>query len=134
MYRPVLPVGEIGSIGRFEAGHIVLLASKVPQNVSDVYKRQGEKLTVTYKLKVDSGNARLYWLDEDIEKTIADTNNTDTYSIKMDAGDNYIAIEGNDFRGSLHITVKRENSDIISLNKGDIFDFISESLKTNKMR
>ena len=40
---------------------------------------KGSELTVTYELTVDSGTARLYWLDKGEEKVIADTSKNGTY-------------------------------------------------------
>lgn len=42
---------------------------------------KGSELTVTYELTVDSGTARLYWLDKGEEKMIVDTSKNGTYSV-----------------------------------------------------
>lgn len=62
--------------------------------------------TVTYELTVDSGTARLYWLDKGEEKMIVDTSKNGTYSVTLDEGDNYLTLEGNDFCGSLQVVVE----------------------------
>lgn len=67
---------------------------------------KGSELTVTYELTVDSGTARLYWLDKGEEKVIADTSKNGTYSVTLDEGDNYLTLEGNDFCGSLKVVVE----------------------------
>ncbi len=67
---------------------------------------KGSELTVTYELTVDSGTVRLYWRDKSEEKIIADTNKSGTYSITLDEGDNYLTLEGNDFCGTLKVTVE----------------------------
>ena len=67
---------------------------------------KGSELTVTYELTVDSGTARLYWLDKGEEKMIADTSKNGTYSVTLDEGDNYLTLEGNDFCGSLQVVVE----------------------------
>lgn len=63
-------------------------------------------LNVTYELTVDSGTAKLYWLDKGEEKMIADTSKNGTYSVTLDEGDNYLTLEGNDFCGSLQVVVE----------------------------
>lgn len=67
---------------------------------------KGSDLTVTYQLTVDSGTARLYWLDKGEEKMIVDTSKNGTYSVTLDEGDNYLTLEGNDFCGSLQVVVE----------------------------
>lgn len=67
---------------------------------------KGSDLTVTYQLTVDSGTVRFYWRDKEEEKIIADASDTGTYSVTLDEGDNYLTLEGNDFCGSLRVTVE----------------------------
>ena len=67
---------------------------------------KGSDLTVTYELTVDSGTVRFYWRDKEEEKIIADTSDTGTYSVTLEEGDNYLTLEGDDFCGSLRVTVE----------------------------
>ena len=67
---------------------------------------KGSDLTVTYELTVDSGTVRFYWRDKEEERIIADTSDTGTYFITLDEGDNYLTLEGDDFFGSLQVTVE----------------------------
>ena len=67
---------------------------------------KGSELTVTYELTVDSGTVRLYWLDKDTENIIAEAKHTDTYFVTLNEGDNYLVLEGNNFCGSLEVTVE----------------------------
>ena len=67
---------------------------------------KGSDLTVTYQLTVDSGTVRFYWRDKEEEKIIADTSDTGTYSVTLEEGDNYLTLEGDDFCGSLRVTVE----------------------------
>lgn len=69
-------------------------------------RKNGDDLTVTYVLTVDSGIAKLYWLDKDEKKIIADTSDTDTYSVTLNTGDNYLVLDGDNFCGSLQVTVE----------------------------
>ncbi len=69
-------------------------------------RKNGGKLTVTYELTVESGTVRLYWIQKEEEKTIAGTSGTGTYSATLDTGDNYLALEGSGFCGSLQVTVE----------------------------
>ena len=69
-------------------------------------RENGNDLTVTYELTVDSGTVRFYWRDKDEETIIADTSGTGTYSVTLAEGDNYLVLEGNNFCGSLQVTVE----------------------------
>ena len=69
-------------------------------------RENGNDLTVTYELTVDSGTVRFYWRDKDEETTIADTSGTGTYSVTLAEGDNYLVLEGDNFCGSLQVTVE----------------------------
>ena len=67
---------------------------------------KGSDLTVTYELTVDSGTVRFYWRDKEEEQIIADASDTGTYSVTLEEGDNYLTLEGDDFCGSLRVTVE----------------------------
>ncbi len=69
-------------------------------------RENGNDLTITYELTVDSGTVKFYWRDKDEEKIIADTSDTGTYSVTLDEGDNYLTLEGDNFCGSLQVTVE----------------------------
>lgn len=69
-------------------------------------RKNGNNLTVTYKLTVDSGTVKFYWRDKDEDKIIADTSGTGAYSVTLNTGDNYLALEGDDFCGSLQVDVQ----------------------------
>ena len=69
-------------------------------------RENGNDLTVTYELTVDSGTVKFYWRDKNEKKIIADTNGTGTYSVTLNTGDNYLALEGDNFCGSLQVDVQ----------------------------
>lgn len=68
-------------------------------------REKGNELTVTYELTVDSGSAELYWRDKDNRYTLAGTEGNGSNSLTLTAGDNYLVFEGEDFQGTLYITV-----------------------------
>ena len=68
-------------------------------------RENGGELTVSYELTVDSGSAVLYRTQGTETHVIADTSGKDTCSIVLSSQDNYIAIKGENFHGSLKITV-----------------------------
>ena len=69
-------------------------------------RKNGNDLTVIYELTVDSGTVKFYWRDKNEEKIIADTSDTGTYSVTLEEGDNYLSLEGDNFCGSLQVTVE----------------------------
>lgn len=66
----------------------------------------GNDLTITYKLQVTSGSAKLFWLDKDDESIITEADSADTDSITLNEGDHYLVFEGENFSGALRVTVE----------------------------
>lgn len=69
-------------------------------------RENGNELTVTYELTVKSGSAELYRTEGTDEHLIADTSGKDSLSITLSSKDNYIALEGENFQGSLQVSVE----------------------------
>ena len=69
-------------------------------------RANGNKLTVTYTLSIDEGTAELYWIAGSDEYTIANDNSEDTKEYTISSGDNYIVLKGEDFSGTLTLTVE----------------------------
>lgn len=72
-------------------------------------------LKVTYSLSIQSGTATLYWLEseeehvisgEKVKYVIAEVTAADVCEFTVDAGDNFIVLEGNDFTGSLLLEIE----------------------------
>lgn len=69
-------------------------------------REKGNQLQVTYKLTVDGGTAELNWVAGNDEYTIANSNSEDTKEYTISSGDNYLVFKGENFSGSLEVTVK----------------------------
>ena len=69
-------------------------------------RANGNQLTVTYTLTIDEGTAELYWIAGSDEYTIANDNSEDTKEYTISSGDNYIVLKGEDFSGTLTLTVE----------------------------
>ena len=69
-------------------------------------RANGNQLTVTYTLTIDEGTAELYWIAGGDEYTIANDNSEDTKEYTISSGDNYIVLKGEDFSGTLTLTVE----------------------------
>lgn len=68
-------------------------------------RKDGNDLKVTYTLKITEGTASLYWLAAGEQYTIATEDADDVYEFTISAGDNYIVLKGQDFSGTLTMTV-----------------------------
>lgn len=69
-------------------------------------RENGNQLKVSYTLTVDEGTVKLYWIAGSDEYTIADENAEDTKEYTLSSGDNYVVLKGEDFSGTLTITVE----------------------------
>lgn len=68
-------------------------------------REEGNSLKVTYTLKITEGTASLYWLAAGEQHTIATETAEDVYEFSISAGDNFIVLKGDDFSGTLTVTV-----------------------------
>lgn len=63
-------------------------------------------MKVTYTLKITEGTALLYWLAAGEQYMITSETSEDVYEFTFSAGDNYIVLKGEDFSGTLTMTVE----------------------------
>ncbi len=68
-------------------------------------REKGSDLKVSYTLEVTSGSAVLSWISSGEERMITNDGGEDVYHLTLGSGDNYIALEGENFSGSLEVTV-----------------------------
>lgn len=69
-------------------------------------RENGNHLQVTYKLTIEDGSAELNWIAGNDEYSVANVSSEDTQEFTISSGDNYIVLKGENFRGSLELTVK----------------------------
>ena len=69
-------------------------------------RENGNHLQVTYKLTIEDGTAELNWIAGSDEYSIANTSSEDTKEYIISSGDNYIVFKGENFSGSLEVSVK----------------------------
>lgn len=69
-------------------------------------RENGNQLQVTYKLTIDEGTAELNWIAGNDEYTIADSDSEDKKEYTISSGDNYLVFKGDNFSGTLEVTVK----------------------------
>lgn len=69
-------------------------------------REDGNELTVTYKLEVKDGEAKLYWMNKTEDTVIAEKSDHGIYNVTLNSGDDYLVLEGDNFTGSLQVTVK----------------------------
>ena len=92
--------------GNYEAKYNDFDGEEIIFGGTALNRDSGNDLNVSYILEVTSGTAALYWAERTEEHIIAEVNGKDTYEIKLDLGDNYIGLKGNDFTGSLELKVE----------------------------
>lgn len=68
-------------------------------------RQNGNRLQVTYTLSIESGTAELYWIAGNDAYTIANDDARDTKEYTISPEDNYIVLKGENFTGSLSLTV-----------------------------
>lgn len=69
-------------------------------------RENGNQLQVTYKLTIEDGSAELNWIAGSDEYSVANGDSEDTKEYTVLSGDNYIVLKGENFSGSLELTVK----------------------------
>lgn len=69
-------------------------------------RENGNQLSVTYKLTIDEGTAELNWIAGSDEYTITNSTSEDEKEYTISSGDNYLVFKGDDFSGTLEVTVK----------------------------
>ena len=69
-------------------------------------RENGNQLSVTYKLTIDEGTAELNWIAGSDEYTITNSTSEDEKEYTISSGDNYLVFKGDNFSGTLEVTVK----------------------------
>lgn len=69
-------------------------------------RESGNHLQVTYKLTIENGSAELNWIAGNDEYSVTNVDSEDTKEYTISSGDNYIVLIGENFSGSLELTVK----------------------------
>lgn len=98
--------GVDGYTGSYEADYMKFNGEEFLFGGTALERNEGNSLKVTYTLKITSGTATLYWLAAGEEYTIASEDANDVYEFIIGSGDNYIVLKGEDFNGSLMMTVE----------------------------
>lgn len=68
--------------------------------------RENKSMKVTYTLELQSGSACLYRIDGENEYEIAGESAEGVYEFSVNVGDNFIVLKGENFTGSLSLTVE----------------------------
>lgn len=98
--------GEDAYTGSYEAKYRSFNSKEYLFGGTALSRKDGNKLTIDYKINIESGEGKLYWINKDGEKIISRTNGNGTYFATLNAGDNYFVFEGDNFTGTINITVK----------------------------
>ncbi|MEY8391561.1 hypothetical protein D3Z36_07600 [Lachnospiraceae bacterium] len=69
-------------------------------------RENGNHLQATYKLTIHEGTAELNWIAGTDQYTIVNNNSEGAKEYTISPGDNYIVLKGENFSGSLKLTVE----------------------------
>lgn len=73
---------------------------------TSLHRDGGNKLTVRYSLKITSGSASLYWMEQGTRHPITSGTTQGAYEINLSEGDNYVALSGSNFTGELSVIIE----------------------------
>lgn len=102
-------------VGSYEAKYEQFNGEEFLFGGTSLERENGNALSVTYSLHIQSGKAVLYWLGSQEEHlifgekekhVIAETTGEDVYEFTISGGDNYIVLEGEGFTGELSLEVE----------------------------
>lgn len=100
---------EIGAddyVGTYEAGYSQFTGKEFLFGGTALKRKEGSDLRAVYSLAIRSGKARLYRLDGSDKIMLAEVSDDGTYQFTIHAGKNFIVLEGEQFTGSLSLTVE----------------------------
>lgn len=98
--------GEDAYTGTYTAVYDEFNGKEIIFGGTALERENGNQLKVTYALNIEEGTAELYWIAGNDEYTIANDNSEDTKEYTISSEDNYIVLKGDDFSGSLNLTVE----------------------------
>lgn len=98
--------GENCYTGEYSAEYVHFYGKETLFGAASLEEKDATTLTVSYALTIDSGKAKLYWMDRGEERLICEAGAEDSATLKLQTGANYLVIEGDDLCGSLRLTVE----------------------------
>ncbi len=98
--------GDDAYVGKYTAEYESFNEEEYIFGGTGLERKDGNELTVTYTLKITSGSASLNWIHSGSEYTLSNEESSDTTTVTLGSGDNYIVLKGEDFTGSLELEVK----------------------------
>lgn len=99
-------------VGTYEAGYSQFTGKEFIFGGVSLKRKEGSDLYATYSLAIRSGEARLYRMDGCDEIILADISDEGIYEFTIHAGKNFIVLEGEQFTGSLALTVESSNPEM----------------------
>jgi len=98
--------GEDSYVGEYSAEYNHFYGKETLFGGAALEREEGTTLTVNYTLRIDSGKARLYWMDRGEERLLSSEAAEKSAVLTLQAGSNYIIVEGDDWKGSLELTIE----------------------------
>ena len=69
-------------------------------------EKECREITICYDFAPDSGTCQLIYISPDLEETVLAENEDGSVTVRLQPGANYIGIYGNDYSGSIQITIE----------------------------
>lgn len=73
---------------------------------TNLKEKECREITICYDFAPDSGTCQLIYISTDLEETVLAENEDGSVTVRLQPGANYIGIYGNDYSGSIQITIE----------------------------
>ena len=73
---------------------------------TNLKEKECREITICYDFAPDSGTCQLIYISPDLEETVLAENEDGSVTVRLQPGANYIGIYGNDYSGSIQITIE----------------------------
>lgn len=93
-------------VGAYEAEYDRFTGEEFIFGGTSLKRKEGSNLKATYSLTIQSGKAVLYWWDGQENIEFSNVSDTGVYEFAIHAGKNFIVLAGEQFTGSLTLTVE----------------------------
>lgn len=98
--------GEDCYVGEYSAEYNHFYGKETLFGGTALEREEGTTLTVNYALRIDSGKAKLYWMDRGKERLLCSATAEKSVELTLQTGSNYIIVEGDDWKGGLELTIE----------------------------
>lgn len=73
---------------------------------TDLKENECREITIQYSFDVQSGNCKLIYISPELEEKVLSKSGSGSVTVQLQAGANYIGINGTDYSGTIQIAVE----------------------------